>query len=98
AAAESLGFSGLHACTFFLDVAVQNGGWRKSHLVVARRMVDWHGDDPVKALVVAARAVAACAMEQWRNDVLSRKMAIATGRGVVHGREYDLGDFAVMSG
>lgn len=95
-AAESLGFPTLQGLTFFLDVAVQNGGWRKSHLVVARRMIDWQSEDPTRALTVAARAVAACAKEPWRNDVLSRKMVLATGTGVVHGREWDLRNFALM--
>jgi hypothetical protein len=94
--AQSLGFSSLQAYTFFLDVAVQNGGWRKSHLVMAKRMIDWFSEDESKALAVAARAVAACAREEWRNDVLARKMAIATARGVVHGREYDLRKFGMM--
>lgn len=89
-AAKSLGFNSLQAQCFFLDVAVQNGGWRSEHLVTARQMPDWHSDDVPKALAAGARAVAACAKEKWRNDVLSRKMALATGRGVVHGREWSL--------
>lgn len=95
-AAESLGFNTVQGLTFFLDVAVQNGGWKKSHLVIARRMIDWRSEDPARALAVAARAVAAHAVEKWRNDVLSRKMAIATGKGVVHGREWDLRDFGLI--
>lgn len=94
-AAESLGFSSIRAKTFFLDVAVQNGGWRRSHLVLAKRMIDWMSDNEARALAVAARAVAASSKEAWRNDVLSRKMAIATGRGIVHGRMWELDHFAV---
>lgn len=94
--AESLGFTSPRAHCFFLDVAVQNGGWRQSHMMMAKRMIDWQSEDECKALSAAGRAVAACAREQWRNDVLSRKLAIATGKGVVHGRQWDLRDHALL--
>lgn len=93
--ARSLGFASLQAQCFFLDVAVQNGGWRKSHLVVSKRMIDWHSDEEPRALQAAARAVAACAKERWRNDVLSRKMTLATGTGTVHGLTFDLAAYGV---
>ncbi len=90
AAAASLGFTSLQARCFFLDVAVQNGGWRRQHLATVRRMSDWQSNIEQKSLIVAARAVAACANEEWRNDVLARKMTLATGRGLVHGREWSM--------
>lgn len=96
AASDSLGFKSLRARCFFLDVAVQNGGWRQEYLVTVRPMLDWQSEDERKALTVAARAVAACAKPKWRNDVLARKMAMATGRGVVHEREWSLAAHALM--
>ena len=94
--ADSLGFKSLRARCFFLDVTVQNGGWRKSHQVLANRLVDWHSGIETIALAAAARAVAASSKEKWRNDVLARKMAIATGRGVVHEREWFLESHALL--
>jgi len=94
-AAASLGFSGIRVQLFFLDVAVQNGGWRSEHLRIAQQMTDWHSEYPARALAVAARAVAACAAERWRQDVLARKMTIALGHGRVHGRDWNLEHFAL---
>lgn len=94
-AAESLGFSTLQAKCFFLDVAVQNGGWRKAHHTVASQMTDWQSEDQTRALTVAARAIAACARETWRNDVLSRKMTLARGHGNVHGKQWNLQAHAI---
>jgi hypothetical protein len=39
---------------------------------------------------IVANAVADCAKPRWREDVRARKLAIATGQGVVHGHKYML--------
>jgi hypothetical protein len=43
-----------------------------------------------------ARAVASAANPRWYDDVLARKLCVAVGQGVVHGRAYNLmADFGV---
>ncbi len=95
AAAKRLGFSKLQARCFFLDVAVQNGGWRKQHEKAVQRDPAWHSADEPPRLAAAARAVAACAKKQWQQDVLSRKLAIAKGEGRVHGTSYNIAAFGL---
>ena len=40
--------------------------------------------------VIVANAVADASQPTWREDVLGRKLTIATGKGTVHGRDYVL--------
>jgi len=93
---EHLGFKSDRAYVFFLDVAVQNGGWRPQHEVTVQKNAGWKSPDEVERLRAAAEAVADCAKSKWRRDVLIRKMAIARGEGVVHGRLWRLGDHGLM--
>jgi hypothetical protein len=89
-AADRLGFKTPRARLFFLDVAVQNGGWRAGHQVLAERLVGFHSPEECDRLEAAAHAVAACAKARWRDDVLQRKLALAHGEGSVHGISIDL--------
>lgn len=95
AAATRLGFTSLQAHCFFLDVAVQNGGWRTQHEKSAQADPTWRSTHESDRLVAAARAVAGCAKSRWQADVLSRKLTIATGEGRVHDRRYSLAAFAI---
>ena len=74
------------------DTAVQNGAPRKDHLnEYERRLRDaGYPSEEWKRLKIWAYVVADLANPRWRNDVLSRKLTIAVGKGVVHGRYYDL--------
>lgn len=94
-AAARLGFTSLQARCFFLDVAVQNGGWRRQHEKAAQAEPAWKSGVESARLAVAARAVARCAKPRWQADVLSRKLTIASGIGRVHGRHYQVRAFAI---
>lgn len=91
------GFASLQARAFFLDVAVQNGGWKEKHHVLAERTVQWHSPNEPVRLQAAARVVAACAIPRWQADVKARKLAIAESAGRVHGLAIDLTCYALTA-
>jgi len=93
---EHLGFKSDRAYVFFLDVAVQNGGWREAHKRKVVQNIGWKSSHEETRLRVAAEAVASCAKLRWRNDVFERKMTIARGKGSVHGRLWRLGDHGLV--
>ena len=71
------------------DIHVQNGGIKPA----ARKQIQAtrHDDTSESELrTLIANAVADCAAAKWREDVRRRKLAVATGRGVVHGYTYVL--------
>ncbi|BDX35480.1 peptidoglycan-binding-domain containing protein [Thermus phage MN1] len=74
------------------DTAVQNGAPRRDHLAEYEKRLRDAGNpgEEWKRLKIWAYVVADLANPRWREDVLSRKLTIAVGRGVVHGRYYDL--------
>ena len=68
------------------DVHVQNGGVKPEARAEIDRHVAQHPMEGEHDLRVAvAHAVANHSSPQFRQDVLSRKLAIATGAGTVHG-------------
>jgi hypothetical protein len=69
------------------DIHVQNGGINKraQSLLGERRPAD-----ELTLRTAIAGAVAKCARAEYRDDVGTRKLAIATGRGRVHGADYVL--------
>jgi len=81
------------------DIAVQNGSVDRGG-AGAKMRDDFELINPtlstheqeVERMRVIARRRAEVARPQWRTDVLSRKMTIAEGSGVVRGRSYDLED------
>lgn len=84
------------ALALMFDIAVQNGSIDK--LIRAQIQRDFAVLDaaqPADALEVArlqiiAKRRAAASRPAYVNDVLNRKLTIANGHGVVHGRRYDL--------
>lgn len=80
-----------------LDVAVQNGSirfravpiWRRIRLEYRARL-DHPTEQEWVRMKALAFAIADVAIPRWRNDVLERKLTIATGQGRVHGRFYVL--------
>lgn len=94
---EALGFQTERGYALCLDVAVQNGAPRQDHIDAFRKymaeakspMAEW------EMLKVFARIVALAANERWQRDVLSRKLTIAVGGGVVHGMYIDLDDYGI---
>lgn len=103
--ALKLGFETERGLALCFDIAVQNGGVRprseRSGRVLASHLDAYWEQLPNGALEewqrlkALAHAVANCAKSEWRNDVLSRKLTIAVGRGRVHGKEYVLTDYGV---
>jgi hypothetical protein len=78
------------------DIHVQNGSINST----ARSLIhDELGDKPAPdeptMRGIIANAVADAANAAFRDDVRARKLAIATGRGVVHGAAFDLGDWGL---
>lgn len=67
------------------DIHVQNGGISKRAAAQIKT-----GSTEAKTRLSIANAVAACARAAYRDDVRGRKLAIATGRGRVHGSDFDL--------
>jgi hypothetical protein len=88
--ASEFGLSSERALALMFDIAVQNGSIKpvsKDRLKVFLK--SGHHDEQ-SLLIKIAEEVANTAYSQWREDVLSRKMTIAKGKGVVHGHTYDL--------
>jgi len=82
--AERIGLTTELGVALCFDVHVQNGGVKKEALeaIEAERTPET-GQQDLRILV--AEAVADNAAPTWRNDVRTRKLAIATGAGAVHG-------------
>lgn len=84
-AATRLGLSSELGIALCFDIQVQNGGIKKSVTATLK------GRAPEMAQRVAiAKAVAANARQEFRDDVLQRKLTIACGAGAVHGSRYQL--------
>jgi hypothetical protein len=84
---------GLALC---FDIHVQNGGIKLATRKILKSQLE--ADPPATECarrVIIARAVAMAASARWQADVLSRKMAIATGSGTVHGTSYRLSEFGL---
>jgi len=92
---RKLGLRSQRAAALLFDISVQNGGipmW-----VMATLQRDFsampHGDVDVVEVArmhCVADRIADSAAPRWREDVRTRKMAIAGGIGIVHGLHYDL--------
>jgi peptidoglycan hydrolase-like protein with peptidoglycan-binding domain len=83
------------AVALMFDIKVQNGSI--SPLTKAQIQQDFANmtavertEIEVERLRIIARRRAAASKAEWAADVLARKMAIAEGAGVIHGRHYDL--------
>ena len=74
---EQFGFTTYRQLLFALDTTVQQGGFRRKALDVWQK---------TKSLKNVGQYMASLALPQWKSDVLQRRMLIATGAGIVHGR------------
>ncbi|MCI0409530.1 MAG: peptidoglycan-binding protein [Acidobacteria bacterium] len=73
------------------DIRVQNGGIGARARAAIQAAVDREPPENERSLrVIIASAVASNAKSQFRGDVLSRKIAIASGAGPVHGEFFQL--------
>jgi len=94
---EEYGCTTERAVAFFFDVNVQNGrvdvGGVKERVLADAKSIPASLpplEREVELLGIVARRRSAVCKAEWRDDVLSRKLAIARGKGEVHGVTYDL--------
>ena len=97
---KSLGLQSEQSLALCFDIHVQNGGLKKAtrEAIVAAMKAKKMPELAVRKLI--AVQVADSANPKYREDVLSRKMTLATGAGRVHGEnfvtaDWGVGDFAV---
>jgi hypothetical protein len=89
--AKDLGLKTELGLALCFDIHVQNGSVRPTAREQIRREVAAHPIHKERELrVIVANAVADASRPQFRQDVLSRKLTLATGAGKVHGATYVL--------
>jgi hypothetical protein len=79
------------------DIHVQNGGVSTATRKEIKRQLAQHPIEHEQERRIVANAVAKQSLSRFREDVRSRKLAIATGAGTLHGelfvlRNWGLGD------
>lgn len=81
------------------DVRVQNGGMSsKGRMATARTAIAQQNPKTAADRRQIVAQVVADTIGKYRQDVLSRKMVIATGGGMVHGGQYHLADWGLADG
>jgi len=93
---RDFGLLSSRAAALMFDIKVQNGSI--SELVKGQIKLDFahidsklsSNDAEVERLRIIAKRRASAAKAEWIEDVRARKLAIANGRGTVHGNFYDL--------
>lgn len=96
-ACKRFGLTRERGVALMFDIAVQNGNVDRSGSG-PRMLADMAAlpsslteeEREVERMRIVARRRAEVASPQWRDDVLSRKMTIANGYGVVHGKRYEI--------
>jgi peptidoglycan hydrolase-like protein with peptidoglycan-binding domain len=87
--AHKLGFSSELGLALCFDICVQNGGIKSEAMnEISQKLTQTTSEAELR--VIVANAVADVAQPTWREDVRTRKLAIATGEGAVHGHNYVL--------
>lgn len=87
-AAQRLALASELGVALAFDVHVQNGGFKDDAFALAASLGNTVSEFELRLRL--ADAVAASANPRWHDDVLSRKRAIASGAGTVHGGNYAL--------
>lgn len=83
---------------FFYDAAVQNGGVTPSRETKIRQRFAASGDKSAEKLrQIIEDVIVETSKAKWQTDVRSRKRAIRTLSGVVHGGDYLLEDWGIKS-
>jgi peptidoglycan hydrolase-like protein with peptidoglycan-binding domain len=82
--AKGLGFNSELGLALCFDIHVQNGGIKGAAMQQIQQN-STPGMSEADLRVVVANAVADAASPNWSTDVRARKLAIATGQGIVHG-------------
>ena len=85
--AKGLGFKSELGLALCFDIHVQNGGIKKAAMDQIQQQSQ---GNPAEADLrkIVANAVADNALKKFQDDVRSRKLAVATGQGMVHGHSY----------
>jgi hypothetical protein len=78
------------------DVHVQNGIKKKARDVIEAALAKTPAPSEAPLRVVIANAVAEASAAKWVEDVRSRKLAIASGAGFVHGGQVTLRDWGLQ--
>lgn len=91
--AEKWGLNSELGKALAFDIHVQNGGIKPAAVEQIRRQPPASGERQMRERI--AHAVADNARPQYREDVRSRKLTIARGEGIVHGRKYALAQWAL---
>jgi len=98
---RTYGLTSERAAALMFDIKVQNGGISPAvQALIQSDFAALPAADPdtteVAKLRIVANRRADTAASAWREDVRTRKLAIANGAGAVHGRSFDLaGQFAI---
>ena len=90
--AKTLGFTSELGVALCFDIHVQNGGIKPEAMDAVRRSGAKKESD---VRVAVANAVADFSSPEYKEDVRKRKVAIATGSGVVHGLALKLSDWGI---
>ena len=86
-----LGFKTERGLALCFDIAVQDGSIKPAALAAYQKT---DAESPEEGRLIAlANAVADAADQEFREDVRARKITIARGTGIVHGRTYDLAEW-----
>jgi hypothetical protein len=88
ASAERLGLRSEMGIELAFDVHVQNGSFKPDAFALAAALPP--GTPEIDLRKKLAHAVADGANPRWAEDVRQRKLALAVGQGLVHGRPYSL--------
>ena len=99
---RAFGVASERAVALLFDIYVQNGGFKEATRATITGALArlpssgrWQIRE-VERLKTIANLRADASLPQWRDDVRSRKICIAEGGGLVHGRRFDLNmDFGI---
>ena len=100
---QQLGLTSERALALMFDINVQNGSLFKSvpergidvRSNIQNRIATAGAPSEEDRLVIIAEERARASSSRWQKDVLNRKLAIARGRGTIHGSTVDLSDFGI---
>lgn len=92
--AATLGIATEAGIALCFDIHVQNGGIKPDIRDALVPLVPGQAERPFLERI--AREVAISARPEFRDDVLARKMTLATGTGIVHGKQYALENWGLL--
>lgn len=86
---KEYGLKSQRAAALMFDIVVQNGSISRNVKAQILREFAGQSEETVRMEIIANRRAEACKAE-WVEDVRARKLTIARGEGVVHGKPYHL--------